>query len=95
MNLRELARGQPCMLRTVYCNDNRETTVGCHLRMIGISGAGMKAPDLFIAWGCSACHDVVDGRTKTPYTPEERRLLLLEGMVRTQYELIKRDVLTW
>lgn len=59
------------------CNQNAETTVLCHLRMIGITGMGMKANDVLGAWGCSSCHSYcdthgIDGRTA-----------LLEGMART------------
>lgn len=85
MNLRNYARGMPCMIRMPgVCNGNPETTVLCHLRMSGISGMGLKANDLLGAWGCSACHTYcdthgIDGRTA-----------LLEGMARTQAHLIDR-----
>lgn len=69
-----------------YCNRDTETTVAAHVRIIGISGMGMKAPDFFTAWACSGCHDVLDGRTPSLLTYAERRTLLLEGMVRTQHE---------
>ncbi len=83
--LTKAARDRACQIRVPgYCCGNPETVVGCHVRMIGISGFGLKAPDVFIAWGCQSCHDVVDGRTKTEFSYDERRLLLLEGMLRTQ-----------
>lgn len=85
MNLRNYARGMPCMIRMPgVCNGDPETTVLCHLRMAGISGMGLKANDLLATWGCSACHRYcdthgIDGRTA-----------LLEGMARTQAHLLDR-----
>jgi hypothetical protein len=94
MNLRSHARGKPCMIRVpMYCNGNQDTTVLCHDNTPGISGMGMKSPDLTGAWGCSCCHDVIDGRIKTHYTKMERRVMFLEGMVRTQYALIREGIL--
>jgi hypothetical protein len=63
--------------------------------MIGISGYGLKAPDALAAFGCQPCHDAVDGRLPTPYSYDELRALLLEGMARTQYKLIQKGVLKW
>lgn len=92
--LRELARGKPCMIRIPgICNCDTETTVLAHVRMIGISGMGTKAPDWFGAWSCSACHDYVDNRRKNSAGAVQRRLDLLEGMLRTQYELLQLGLL--
>jgi hypothetical protein len=94
MNLREAARGKPCLVRVPgYCNFNPETTVLAHYRMIGVSGIGMKSPDLFGAWCCSDCHDIVDFRKRTHFTRDETKLLLLEGVLRTQGELMKLGML--
>ena len=90
MNLRNLARGQPCQVRLPdICNHNPETTVLAHFRMAGITGMGMKAPDLIGAWACSACHDVIDRRAHTNLDRDYVRLAHLEGMARTTNELIK------
>jgi hypothetical protein len=98
-NLTKQAKGKQCFIRVNgYCNFNPETTVACHARLIGISGMGMKAPDLFIAFGCSACHDVVDGRdhrANKEFTVEQRRLMLLEGVLRTQAWFILEGILKW
>lgn len=84
MNLRNYARGMPCMIRLPgVCNFNPETTVLCHVRMSGISGMGHKAPDLLGSWGCSACHAAVDGAGPSG------RAALLEGMARTLAHLIE------
>lgn len=84
MNLRKYARGKPCMIRMPgVCNGNPETTVLCHLRMSGISGMGLKANDLLASWGCSSCHTYVDTHGI------DGRTALLEGMARTQAEILK------
>ena len=88
MNLRKLARGRDCMVRLPgICNFNPETTVLAHYRMHGLSGIGMKSPDIFGAWACSACHDEVDRRSRN-MSESEAALFHLEGVLRTQYALI-------
>jgi hypothetical protein len=88
VNLRKLARGRPCMIRMPgVCNGNPETTVLCHLRMLGVSGMGMKAFDLLGAWGCSDCHRYVDTHGI------DGRTALLEGMARTQACLLHEGLI--
>lgn len=59
--LRDSARGEDCTLQIhPYCNGNPETVVLCHLP--SGSGTGQKSPDWFAVYGCSSCHDVIDGR---------------------------------
>ena len=87
MNLRDYARGMPCMIRMPgICNGDPATTVLCHLRMVGITGMGMKANDLLGAWGCSACHKYVDTHGI------DGRTALLEGMARTQALILDRGL---
>lgn len=94
MNLRKYAEGKPCTIRVpTVCNGDWSTTVLAHLRKIDISGSGMKASDLLAAFACSSCHDYVDGRTQSAASYDERRLLLLDGIVRTQCWLIERGIL--
>jgi hypothetical protein len=93
-NLRKLARGEPCMIRLPgICNGRAETTVLCHVRLIGVSGMSDKAADLLGAWGCSACHEACD--TSGPLDYEKRRAALLEGVARTIHQLVKRGVVSW
>lgn len=88
-SLRKLARGQDCQVRIEgVCNFNSETTVLAHLRMAGITGTGMKANDLLGAWCCSDCH------AATESNPNLRKEFL-EGVVRTQDQLVKMGVVTW
>lgn len=89
-NLRKLARGRDCQVRIPgVCNRDPSTTVLAHIRLPGVSGVGMKVPDLLGAWACSACHDVIDGRVKAFEGAETLRLYHLEGMARTISELLK------
>ncbi len=92
MNLRKEAKGKECQIRIPgVCNKNRETVVLAHLnnkRLFGV-GVGQKVPDLFGAWACSACHDVVDGRTKTSWLDSEVREMFTYGIFRTQNILLK------
>ena len=100
-DFRREARGRECMIRSPVCSSNREETVLAHLRMVGISGMGLKAPDLLGAWSCARCHTLVDtGRYTAPdgsydvqLTRDDRDLLLLKGMARTQAQLIKEGKL--
>ena len=59
--LTKSARGEDCTLQIYpYCNGNPETVVLCHLP--SGSGMGQKSPDWFAVYGCSSCHDIIDGR---------------------------------
>ena len=94
MNLRKEARGRGCMVRIPeVCNHNSETVVLCHYRLAGVSGIGMKSPDILGAWACSACHDAIDRRAHTDLDRDYVRLLHLEGMVRTIAQLNREGLL--
>lgn len=94
MNLRKAAQGKPCMIRLPdVCNHNPETTVLAHIRLAGISGMGLKVPDLIGSWACSACHDAVDRRAHMDLERDYVRLAHFEGMARTIAELYKMEVL--
>lgn len=85
MDITKEAKGRRCEIRVPsYCNKNWETTVPCHYRLGAVSGFGLKSPDILIAFGCHACHDVVDGRIRTNYSRDEVRLMHAEGVFRTQ-----------
>jgi hypothetical protein len=95
MNLRKEAKGRGCMVRLPgICNFNSETVVLAHIRLAGVSGMGMKSPDLIGAWACSACHDEIDGRTnRSGLTRDELRLAHYDGMVRTIVQLKKEGLI--
>ncbi len=85
------ARGQDCQVRIPgVCNFNPETTVFAHLNG---GGMGLKRLDIHGAYCCSACHDALDGRTKTPYSHERLFLWHLEGVIRTQEIMVKDGIL--
>jgi len=75
------------------CNHNSETVVLAHVRLTGVSGMGMKAPDILGAWACSSCHDAIDRRAHTDLDRDYVRLLHLEGMARTIAQLEKEGLL--
>ena len=55
---------------------------------------GQKAPDFLGAWGCNACHDEVDGRTR--YLERDFvKLAFYEGVIRTQNVLIREGKVRW
>lgn len=85
MNLRDLARDKPCQVRVPgICNGDPATTVLAHFRMIGISGMGIKSPDLIAAWACSGCHNYIDS-----HKDADTQLVFAKGVFRTQAQLIK------
>lgn len=60
------------------CNRDRDTTVLCHSNSLADGkGMGLKAPDTAAVFGCSACHDVLDGRRPRPAWMSK---LMLEGV---------------
>ena len=95
MSLRKEAKGRGCMVRLPgICNFNSETVVLAHIRVVGVSGMGMKSPDLLGAWACSACHDELDGRThKSGLSRDELRLAHYDGMARTIAQLEKEGLI--
>lgn len=96
MNLRKYAAGKPCTVRIPsICNGDVTTTVLAHFRMSGISGMGMKSPDLLAAFACSDCHDAIDRRRFLNLDREYVRLLHLEAVMRTQSFLIDQGLVKW
>lgn len=66
--IRKSARNQDCTLCLPgVCNRDPATTVLCHSNYLADGkGMGLKAPDTAAVYGCSACHDVLDGRRPRP-----------------------------
>jgi hypothetical protein len=65
---RRAARGRDCTLMLLgVCNRDPATTVLCHSNCLADGkGMGLKAPDSAACFGCSDCHDVLDGRRPLP-----------------------------
>lgn len=83
----DLAKGQDCTIRLPGCRNETDTVVAAHFRMAGISGTGIKPPDTCVAWACSDCHSIVDGRVKYPMPWNEIRQAHLEGVMRTLHKI--------
>lgn len=66
--IRKAARNQDCTIQLPgICNRDPATSVLCHSNALADGkGMGLKAPDTAAAFGCSACHDVLDGRRPRP-----------------------------
>ena len=56
-----------------------ETTVLCHLPNRS-HGSGLKGHDFIAAYGCSACHDEIDRRTRY-MTVEQRKAFMYDALV--------------
>lgn len=86
--IRMSARGEECTLNIVgVCNYNAETTVLCHLPDES-KGMSHKADDISAAYGCSACHDAIDGRAKATWAHGELDWYMRRAMIRTWRRLI-------
>lgn len=84
------AREKECEIRIPgICNHNPMTTVFCHLN----GGGGMKHLDIHGSYGCSACHDAVDGRVQTEFDGMDLKWFHYEGMVRTQKIMVCDGIL--
>ena len=87
------ARDQECTLRFPFgiCNYRTDTTVLCHSNQLEDGkGAGLKAPDTAAAFGCCACHDVLDGRAPRPAGFSYLLMLELFDQARAQTHRILR-----
>lgn len=94
MNLRKLARERQCEIRVPgACLRTTDTVVLCHYRLAGFSGMSMKSDDWLGAYGCFACHQIVDGQRKSEFSFVERKLMLAEGCFRTLRILMNEGVM--
>lgn len=78
-----------------HCNHDPETVVLAHTNLTGVSGMGMKAPDLLAAFCCSGCHDCVDSRVPSEWPKERIELMFYQGILRTQYALFQEGKVKW
>lgn len=89
------ARSEQCTLAIPgTCVGDPETVVACHLPPRGESGLSQKGSDVFVAYGCVACHDAMDGRTqRLQRFGDEWHWFALRGVYRTQQRLIEKGIL--
>lgn len=89
--IRKSAKGEQCLIRIPgHCNYDPATVVLCH---IGGAGLALKSPDMHGAYGCSDCHNVIDGRVPTKHSKTDVKLWFFEGIFRTQLELLKKGLI--
>lgn len=91
------AREQPCQIQLPGCPDNRETVVFCHSNeLIHGKGVGLKSLEIFGAYGCQYCHDIVDRRRKPPegMTMDEVMEYFRNGNARTVRILVDKELIT-
>ena len=92
--LRTSAQGKLCTLKIYrYCNSNPEKTVLCHLNS-NSKGMGLKSHDYFAVYGCSECHDIIDGRKKTDLPREEILRCQLRALERTWELMMLNGLIT-
>lgn len=92
--LRDDARGRDCTLQIPgVCSHDPEKTVGCHLRLFGFGGMGVKPHDILIIDACDCCHSVLDSRDKWANAPlgfdDILRALMTTLTARCNAELIR------
>ena len=86
------AKGQQCTLNIPgICNWNPETTVACHVGVVN-KGTGQKCDDVFIVFGCSACHAEIDGKTMY-YARDDLKEYILLALEKTWLILFELDLL--
>lgn len=90
--IRASAKDEECTLRFSCCNLRTDTTVLCHRNG---AGGGMKAPDTDAAYGCYACHQVLDGHAKRPegFTREAMLARFDEAVRLTHYRLAVKGLI--
>lgn len=94
--IRKSARGKHCEVRLEgVCRDNTETTVLAH-----VNGAGVarKSLDIFGAYACYDCHQVIDRLPSLNHLVQfDEAVMLLkfyEGVFRTQKEMLESGLIT-
>lgn len=94
--LRKSARGEYCTLQIhPYCNSNPETVVLCHLPSED-KGVAQKGPDWWAVYGCSSCHDVIDGRNRQAVNElgwVEINNCIRRGLYRTQKRMMQKGLI--
>ena len=78
--LRQEAAHRSCQVWLDNCMT--EPCVLAHVRLVGVSGMGIKAPDVCGAWACDNCHRSYDTRGSGPEA-DAIELAFLRGVIRT------------
>lgn len=95
--IRQSARGEECTMRIPgVCNRDPETTVWCHENSFAAGkGMGIKARCEHGAYGCAACHAVLDGQAPRPpgLTKEDVDVYFARGKVVSRQILERKGLL--
>ena len=92
--LRDSAKGESCTLRLPnVCNGNPDTTVLAHLPFGG-RGMALKASDDHAAYACSACHGVLDRRTRGSVDLAELYECCLRGLAETHERMRDKGLIS-
>ncbi len=97
------AKGEACTLNFNGCLGKHPSVVACHspYHQHG-KGMGNKSHDIFVAFGCQHCHDILDGRkhikpdewaVSTDIWAQFKWNKFHDGMAETQIRLIEKGVL--
>ena len=90
--IRKAAKGEECTLNIAgVCNYNAETVVLCHFPSDS-HGMGLKSPDVSAGFGCSSCHDALDGRSRAWLSSEDKEFYMRRSQTRTLLRLIERGI---
>lgn len=89
-NLRRQAIDRECQVRLPGCTGG--PCCLAHWRQVGISGMGLKSPDLLGAFACDHCHQIVDRKGRGD---PEIQLDFAQAVFRTQAILINEGLITW
>lgn len=92
--MRDSARGEDCSLQIASaCNHDPSTTVLCHFPD-ETHGMALKADDLSAGYGCSACHDIADGRVEHwDWNDDTRHWYMRRSQTRTLRRMIEKGVI--
>ena len=86
------ARGEECTLMIYpYCSGDIEKTVLCHINCED-KGTSIKSPDFFAVFGCSDCHDIIDGKRQVELSKVEIIKCIQRGLYRTWKRWIELGV---
>jgi len=91
--LRDSACGEDCTFQIFpYCNQDLTKTSLCHLP--SGSGWGQKSPDWFAAYGCSDCHDIIDGRRHVVDVSDSEKITIMQrALFRTWERMMDKGLI--
>ena len=85
------AKGESCTFNLLNCNYDHETTVLCHDTRTAFDGK--RRSDARAAYGCSNCHDVMDGRTPNDMTSTLKGSIWGMAILKTHVKLMEKGLL--